>query len=416
MAKVNCKIEAIRSLFRGCICSISQVARAPLNTVLFAGVLLWPGASGTPQPTSQINDKDARVTDFEWIGDQSEYSVPSTERNASNILTAKFGEAGYQVRGDTFPMTWADDGEIYASAGDPIWGGKNDGLDVERFSGMPPRYTITRVSSMPDYQGYGGKGVKPSGMISVHGVLYLAFQNLLGEKPPAYGTKSQHGSDSTIVSSHDHGKTWTPLKATIKGPMFPGHTFGGPAFVNTGRDNTTAPDSYVYAVSTDQWDNGSNLRVGRVPADQIQNASAWEWISELKDIDHPQWSHVLERSIPVLTDARRISLPDMVYVAAIRRYILLTWRLHKDFSPADGSELTIYDGPHPWGPFTQVHHESMWESQDMNPYCPRLPLKWLKVNGGELDGWIQFSGSWRKDSPHYRSHVRQFRMRLSRPY
>ena len=156
--------------------------------------------------------------------------------------------------------------------------------------------------------------------------------------------------------------------------------------------------------------------VGRVPADHIQDVRAWEWISELGDIDHPQWSHTLERAIPIFPADRGISLPDMVYVARIRRYILLTWRLHKDFSPVDGTELMIYDAPHPWGPFTLVHHESMWESQDMNPYCPRLPLKWLKVNGRELDGWIQFSGSWRKESPHYRSHVRQFRMTLNRTY
>ncbi len=48
----------------------------------------------------------------------------------------------------------------------------------------------------------------------------------------------------------------------------------------------------------------------------------------------------------------------------------------------------------------------------MNPYCPRLPLKWLQVRNGEMTGWIQFSGSWRQNSPHYKSHVRQFKMLL----
>ena len=34
------------------------------------------------------------------------------------------------VTGDTYPMTWSDDDEIYTSAGDPMWGGAWDmGMD-----------------------------------------------------------------------------------------------------------------------------------------------------------------------------------------------------------------------------------------------------------------------------------------------
>ena len=368
----------------------------------------------TLPPHPQLKKSDV-IVGFKWMGDEVEYSPPGPGGDKSVLRpdTPHLGKAADQAHGDTFPMTWADNDEIYASAGDPGWGGKNDGLDVEEFSGIPPTYRITRVNSMPDYRGSGGNGTKPSGMICVKGVLYLAFQNLLGAKPPAYGKKSQHGSDATIVSSRDHGKTWTPAIKGIKTPMFPGDAFGGPAFVNMGRNNANAPDQYVYAVSTDQWDNGSNLRVGRVLADRIQDASAWEWISELKDNNHPRWSSNLQQAIPVFRDDHRVSLPDMVYIASIHRYVLLTWRLHKDFSPDDGTELMIYDAPHPWGPFTLVHQEAMWESQEMNPYCPRLPLKWLKVNGNELVGWIQFSGSWRKNSRHYRSHVREFKMTIA---
>ncbi len=43
-----------------------------------------------------------------------------------------------------------------------------------------------------------------------------------------------------IVSSRDHGKTWSPAIKDIKTPMFPGNKFGGPAFVNNGRDNANA--------------------------------------------------------------------------------------------------------------------------------------------------------------------------------
>jgi hypothetical protein len=215
-----------------------------------------------------------------------------------------------------------------------------------------------------------------------------------------------------IVSSHDHGKTWIPAKNDIHEPMFPGNSFGGPVFVNNGEDNANAPDRYVYAVSTDQWDDGSSLRVGRVLADRIQDRNAWEWIFKLKNPNHPMWSGNLQQAVSVFTDGGHIGLPNEVYIAPIKRYILLTWSLKKPFSPFDGTELSIYDAPHPWGPFTLVQHENLWESVDMNPYCPRLQLKWLEVKPHELIGWVQFSGSWCPNSLQYRSHVQQFRMQL----
>jgi hypothetical protein len=384
-------------------------------------VFAQQAANITPSPASQPQwaalKKSPVIVGFSWIGTQIEYPSASAGHDAQPIGSAvpDLHKVGLKTQGDTFPMTWADDDEIYASAGDPDWGGKINGLDVEKFSGVPPNYNVSRVNLMSDYKGRGGEGPKPSGMICVNGVLYLAFQNLLGDKPPAHGSRSQHGSDAMIVSSRDHGKTWNPTIKDIQGPMFPGNLFGGPAFVNSGRNNANAPDPYVYAVSTDQWDNGSVLRVGRVPATSIQDAHAWEWISELKDYNHPRWSGNVQQAISVFTDDRRISLPDMVYIASIKRYVFLTWRLYKDFSADNGTELMIYDAPHPWGPFTLVHHEAIWESVDMNPYCPRLPLKWLKATPDGLVGWIQFSGSWRESRGHYHSHVRAFKMTVKSP-
>jgi hypothetical protein len=358
---------------------------------------------------------ECAIAGWDWLGESIAYPFPKSGEDTAVLapLSGYFSKAGLRVRGDTYPMTWADDGEIYASAGDPHWGGKNDGLDFEVISGTPPDYRISRVSPMSGYRGNGGEGVKPTGLISVNGVLYLAFQNLLGKKPPTHGDKSQHGSDAMIVRSTDQGKTWTPDIKDIREPMFPGSRFGGPAFVNYGRDNLGARGGYVYAVSTDQWDNGSELRVGRVPLNQIMNVSSWEWVAGMYPDGSPRWTPDLDQSVPVLSDDRRISLPDMVYIARIRRYLLLTWHLHGDFSSEAGTELMIYESPEPWGPFTMVHHEAMWESPEVNPYCPRLPLKWLQETPAGIEGWLQFSGSWRENSAHYCSHVRKFRIRLN---
>ena len=326
----------------------------------------------------------------------------------------RIGYPDHEIKGDTFPMSWAEDGEIYTSAGDPCWGESGSGLDVEKFSGGPTDYKISKLNPMNDYLGWGGDGPKPTGMICVKGVLYLAFQNLLRARKPPFSLLSQHGSDAQIVYSTNKGGFWVPAIGTIGSPMFPGHKFGGPAFVNFGQNNAHARDGYVYAVSSDQWDNGSNLRLGRVPAESIVTREAWEWVCAFTMGGEPAWSHDLEEAIPVLSMHRWLGAPEMVYLAGINRYLLLTWQLHQDFSPDDGTDLLVLESPEPWGPFSLVHQEEYWQGKVFNPYCPRVPLKWLDADG--VSGWLQFSGNWSTPghkAGYYRSNVRRFRLRMS---
>jgi hypothetical protein len=200
------------------------------------------------------------------------------------------------IHGDTYPMTWADDDAIYMSSGDPNWAEIDGlprkilwpdaaanpalypligGLDLERLTGQGAEFGVEQVNSMPGFIGPGGQGAKPSGLISVDGSLYLAAQNLLGWRPSPHRPNSQHGSDAAIIRSDDHGRTWQPdltgiltsLEATHfdrpsgrwrerhdswQGwrPMFPGNCFGGPSFVQCGRDNADAPDDWICLLYT----------------------------------------------------------------------------------------------------------------------------------------------------------------------
>jgi len=341
-----------------------------------------------------VYPKSGFIKGFEWCGDRLPY--PEAD-----------------VKGDTFPLTWAEDGEIYTSAGDPNWGESHSGLDVEKFSGGPTDYKITKVNHMNDYLGWGGDGPKPSGMICVDGVLYLAVQNLLGTRKPPYSLVSQHGSDAHIIYSTNKGAFWVPGRNNISIPMFLGHHFGGLTFINFGQNNANARDSFVYAVSSDQWDNGSNLRLGRVPADSIVRREAWEWVCAFTASGEPAWGTDLNEAVPVLSLHRCLGLPEIVYLVSIQRYILFTWRLRKDFSPDDGTDLFIFEAPEPWGPFSFVYMEEYWEGKEFNPYCPRLPLKWLNSDG--VSGWLQFSGNWGpagQKAGYYRSNVRPFQLKM----
>ena len=368
------------------------------------------------------------------------------------------------MRGDTHPMTWADDDDIYVGTGDPMWmmhdgkpcliGWREDeetyramwGQVFEKFTGHPDisgSFAVERIHDMPGYYGGGGSGPKPCGMICVDGKLYYAVQNLLGYKTAPNRAKSQHGSDATIICSDDYGKTWTPdlnqlfeefrseqyirgkptngtdwrtteeQRTEYKGwkPMFPGAKFGGLSFIQFGKNNADAVDGYVYAVSSDQWDNGKNLMLGRVPNTQIMDRDAWEFAIVDKNYN-VSWHKNIDDAKPILEIDGHIGAPEIVYIKSLNKYILLTWALHTDFNPVTGSEFTMIESDTPYGPFSLVHYDWMWYKRECCGYTPRLPLKWFKPDSNE--GYILHSGSWRDDGwyPYYRPQMRKFKFML----
>ena len=382
-------------------------------------------------------------------------SFVSLEWTSDRIPVSTLG-----IRGDTHPQTWAKDDQIYVGTGDPNWtlidgrivnGSVPDRPDlneyiyqrvsghvVEKITGSPDKFDVVRVNDLPGQTGWGGSGPKPSGMISVDGVLYYAAQNYMGWKPPRYGIDSQHGSDAAILRSDDFGKTWTPDldviltpfykenyklgvpqheawmlppedRAGVNGwkPMFPGSWFGGPAFVQFGKDNADAVDGYVYAVSADHWDNGSELRLGRVPKNAIMDRSQWEFAAPGCK-GGVSWTCDLYRSLPVLAIDRHISMPEMVYMPKEGKYLLITWGLHEDFRASTGSELTVLEADQPWGPFFLVYYEWMWYKREAGHYCPRVPLKWFDQSS--LSGYMLYSGNWETQIPYYMPQTRAFKI------
>jgi hypothetical protein len=364
------------------------------------------------QLKGDLHPKSNFFSGFSWLGEKYQYlTKPSEEEKASMGIPS---DADFKVNGDTYPCTWADDGEIYTSAGDPDfpWGKQGFGMDFEKISGMPEQLKVSRINLMEGFTGGGGSGQKPSGLIAVDGVMYLAVQNMLGGKPPRWGKRSQHASDVTIFSSADGGKTWHPDRKLVSEPMFPGCLFGGPAFVNCGKNNEGAPDEFIYAVSSDQWDNGHELRLGRVHRDSIQNQSAWEWVSSLSDRENPKWTRNLPASKPVFSLAGSIGSPEMIFIPELKRYLLFTWKLNNDFNALTGTQLLVYESEKPWGSFRFVHRERQWEEERFTPYCPRVPLKWLEISGDTLSGWMMFSGSWTQNHIYYHPNFRKFKLKV----
>ena len=114
------------------------------GAAVIAGIASWGHQGARPNSQSGLShprfNASQVVIGFQWLADEIAYPPPGPgeDTNAIGPVAPYFDKVGYQIHGDTFPMTWANDDEIYTSAGDPGWGGKNEGLDVERFFGMPP--------------------------------------------------------------------------------------------------------------------------------------------------------------------------------------------------------------------------------------------------------------------------------------
>ena len=100
----------------------------------------------------------------------------------------------------------------------------------------------------------------------------------------------------------------------------------------------------------------------------------------------------------------------MVYIPALKKYITATWALHEDFHASRGSELTVLESDHPWGPFRLVHYDWMWYREEAGCYCPRIPLKWFDPE--TLSGYLEFSGNWETMDPYYRPQLLPFRFVL----
>ncbi|MCU0315009.1 MAG: DUF4185 domain-containing protein [Fimbriimonadaceae bacterium] len=315
------------------------------------------------------------------------------------------------IMGDTYPTSWAPDDTLFTSAGDPNYGPSYDGLDVSILHGLPPNATIEQINPMPHLIGSGGQGAKPSGILALGGQLILAVQNTLGYQPPAWGRDCQHGSDASLISSKDGGITWSDLPAK---PHFPGSRFGGPSFIQYGKGDENIKDGFVYAISGDQWDNGCHLRLGRAPAESILDIKSWSFFTGYQPNGQPLWEPWLHAAVPILSLPNCLGLPEMVYLPAIQRYLLLTWAFPVEFDTVWGGDLIVYESEFPWGPFNFVQYDREWLAREVAPYCPRLPLKWMDSDG--LGGWILTSGNYNPPAdptrPFYKPNAVAFRLKL----
>ena len=286
--------------------------------------------------------------------------------NFSSLRRAALGS-------DLWPVTWADDGNLYTSWGDGGgFGGTNDlgrvSLGVARITGTPTSLGATNL-----FGGYAAQTPatfigKAGGLLSVGGVLYMTLE------------KQNQWLNLKLGRSLDHGLTWQFNSTSAWDFDEPDGAFSDMTFLNFGRDYRGARDNYVYAYSQDKRADYSSPRItrtialARVPKDRIMDRAAYKYFAGFDAAGQPTWTADITARKPIFTDPGGVGWGVRVgYDPGLKRYLLTV------FHAWDGS-WGIFDAPEPWGPWTTVAYYTDWI--DSHPkFGFSFPEKWQSSDG-----------------------------------
>ena len=278
---------------------------------------------------------------------------------------------------DNWPMTWADDGQLYSAYGDG-WGfppkvEKKLSLGLVRVQGSPPNIQGFNVRSDDAEQvGQGANGVKASGMLMVDGVLYMLVRN---------------AGNAQLMGSEDHGTTWT--RAHWKWTV----SFGCPTFLNFGRNYDGARDDHVYIYSHDSdsaYEHADRMVMARVHRESIRRRAAYEFFHGLGADGNPLWSKNIGDRKAVFVNPGGCYRSGISYNAGLQRYLWCQVLPHSDDKrgPRFQGGFGIYESPEPWGPWRTVFFTEDW---DVGPgETSNIPTKWISHDGKTIH--LVFSG------------------------
>ena len=303
--------------------------------------------------------------------------------------------------GDNFPITWADDGLLYAGYGDG-WGCRpvekptklNTGMI--RLSGDPPDFTGQEVA-IPWYGGGAqDPNMKGCGLLCVDGTLYHFLRYQVSPGRLGRPGEQRRQVAAALIWSRDHGRTWegdtayTPDSPDAAGMSFffrePDRAFNSPTFLQAGQDYALAPDEFVYVYSPrqDLRRRNDHLDLARVPRRHVAERDAYAFFVGFDTGDRPRWTRDVTQRAPVFAFPGYAGAGDVVYWPAVRRYVLAQCLSWEPRAPgAQPSRLALFDAPHPWGPWTTVGQVAPWGSGtdgDLR-YDPRLPARWIAPDG-----------------------------------
>jgi hypothetical protein len=229
--------------------------------------------------------------------------------------------------------------------------------------------------------------------ISIGGVLYVWVTP---------GANTAGYDRFTLHMSTDKGCTWTALDVSFVRAT---DSISYGSFVQFGKDNSAALDSYVYTIATVVADTSSlqimqkpgKIALLRVPASAIQNRGAYEFYAGKDSSGTPLWSPTAAGIVPVYEDAAGVGpFPQMTFVPGVNR--LVYTNQHGDGTTTAGTKslLTMAEGPEPWGPWTDFYRDTFFPTIENSVFQWNFAPKWFRNDGHDFT--LIFSGTGTNDS------------------
>ena len=336
----------------------------------------------------------------------------------------------YDVSGDNWHMSWAEDDCQYASLCDGFGPFKTPkGMYNSRLlalSGDP------RQAKFEDVPGYPERMPPPVmnipryynfGTLALDGRIYQFLTT------PNHGTQRPDGSPWTdmrfigakLIYSPDNGRTWrnqngsAPVvwedwnnrsRETMVFFEEDQDAFSLLTMLQMGKNYQHNRDGYVYVYAPNGNTEGrmNELVMFRVPKAQILNRDAYEYFAGRRADGSAKWTpDITARAVVHTFPSGWVNRllhpfawhPSVVYNAPLGLYLMANWGAG---SAPDGlwfgkpSYLGFWAAPNPWGPWTQIHEETAWlpaGDQNARAFAPQIAPKWIAADGKSF--WLVWS-------------------------
>jgi hypothetical protein len=234
-----------------------------------------------------------------------------------------------------------------------------------------------------------GNASRTTGVFCMGGMLFVNIGRQGGNTQGVFRMFS-----GNVIMSADHGQTFnnsqnngifaTSPANPLSFSMFPGSptTMAACDFIKYGADDGTLGytvslnehdngNLYIYLVCTaNSWNGGGSqgggdvLYLARVARAKMQNLSGadYQWYTSGSCNSDSSWTSTEASASPIITDAGKMGQPNVTYVPAKNRYLLLTFSYPSGANLPGGNRLsTEWDGwesPTPCGAWTKIYTQT----------------------------------------------------------
>jgi len=344
--------------------------------------------------------------------------------------------------GDNYHMSWAADDRQYVSVCDGAgWIEKPKRVYNSRL------WAITggpQDAAFQDVPGYPDKIYRKDdslyynfGTLALDGRIYqfLSAPDQPSTRPDGsvpdrgwLGAKLIYSADNGMTWRNQDGSTpvvWEPVHLRSRQNMVffeePQNAFSLLSILQMGRNYEANRDGYVYVYAPNGNTDGTmnELVMFRVPKAHILNRRAYEYFAHLLADGSARWVKEINARGVVhgfpggwVGKSHYAWHPSVTYNAPLDLYMMANWGMG---CSADGdgfgkpSYLGFWTAPHPWGPWTQIHEETVWMPANdpaARAYQPQIAPKWIAADGKSFWlVWTDFQGEKELDKSWKENHL-----------